>query len=90
MRLIDADELKKAIDQLFEGGGFDSGLVMNTIEKAPTVGYPQGEWLDVICENGGFYHGTCSICKVRNDIPPVAFAHFCPNCGAHMGGNNNE
>lgn len=44
----------------------------------------QGEWLDVICENGGFYHGTCSICKVRNDIPPVAFAHFCPNCGADM------
>lgn len=52
---------------------------------------PRGEWEDVICEKGGFYHATCSNCKIRNDIPPVDFAHFCPNCGADMrGGSENE
>lgn len=47
----------------------------------------KGEWLGVVCESGGFYHGTCSICKVRNDIPAIPNAHFCPNCGADMRGN---
>ena len=37
MRLIDADALKKALDELFENGGYDSGLVMNLIDNAPTV-----------------------------------------------------
>lgn len=35
--LISRSELKKAIDKLFESGGYDSGLVMNAIDNAPTV-----------------------------------------------------
>lgn len=37
VRLIDAEALKKKLDELFESGGYDSGLVMNTIDNAPTV-----------------------------------------------------
>lgn len=35
--LISREALKKALDELFESGGYDSGLVMNTIDNAPTV-----------------------------------------------------
>lgn len=35
--LISRSELKKALDELFESGGYDSGLVMNTINDAPKV-----------------------------------------------------
>ena len=35
--LISRSELKKAIGELFDNGGYDSGLVMNTIDNAPTV-----------------------------------------------------
>lgn len=42
--LISRSELKKVMDKLFESGGYDSGLVMNTIDNAPTVdkGYDFG------------------------------------------------
>lgn len=42
---------------------------------------------------------VCSLCKVRNanlmgaaNISPYRFSgsRYCPNCGAGMGGNNNE
>ncbi len=35
--LISREALKKALNELFESGGYDSGLVMNTIDHAPTV-----------------------------------------------------
>lgn len=35
--LISREALKKALDELFESGGYDSGLVMNTIDTAPTI-----------------------------------------------------
>lgn len=38
--LISRENLKKAIDKLFESGGYDSGLVMDMIDNAPTVEYP--------------------------------------------------
>ena len=47
--LIGREDLKKALDELFKSGGYDSGLVMNIIDNAPTVplpdfkaGYKQG------------------------------------------------
>ena len=76
MKLIDLDAKEPYL--------LDGRYFVSIPNNAPTVEQPQGEWLDVVCENGGFYHGTCSNCKIRNDIPPVAIAHFCPNCGAKM------
>lgn len=55
-----------------------------TIDNAPTVERPQGEWLhpyvtDIACE--------CSICHVQ--MPTYRF-NFCPNCGAEMGKEANN
>ena len=52
MKRIDADELKKAIDELFESGGYDSGLVMNTIDNAPTVEITEEQAIDKLHETG--------------------------------------
>lgn len=35
--LISREAMKEAIALLFEHGGYDSGLVMNTIENVPSV-----------------------------------------------------
>lgn len=30
------------------------------------------------------FSGRCHACGVRNDIPPVERAYYCPCCGAKM------
>ena len=43
-----------------------------------------GYWRDVFQDGPCSWSGVCSVCDVRNDIPPLPLAHFCPNCGAQM------
>ena len=95
-RLIDADELLKAIA--------NSGLIWETnecldvietlavkkiVDDAPTLEErPKGKWY-YNYQNG--WH--CSICnKSVKDMPTVmgkADFNFCPNCGANMKGEEN-
>ena len=45
---------------------------------------PRAHWEDVVQDGPCRWSGKCSACKVRNDIPPVMLAHYCPHCGAKM------
>ena len=60
---------------------------ISRIENLPAVEIHkevQGEWIDVFQDGLCSWSGKCSVCGVRNDIPPLILAHFCPNCGARM------
>ena len=47
-----------------------------------------GRWEDVFQDGPCSWSGKCSRCRVRNDIPPLLLAHYCPNCGARMDKEN--
>lgn len=76
MRLIDADELKKAIAPNREIGSNAVCDVLDIIDNAPTVeGSPPGYWSilwDVYC--------VCSVCQGKQ----IKFSDYCPDCGARM------
>ena len=87
--LISRSKLKEALHNEI-GKHALSIAIDRIIDNTPTIEErPQGEWLDVVCEHGCFFHGTCSVCKIRNDIPPLGMANFCPNCGADMRGDKD-
>lgn len=75
MRIIDADALKEAINNLYEYAELDD--VIQTIDNAPTVeSRPQGYWIEGTL---GYY---CSECESYDRF---YFEHsFCPCCGADM------
>lgn len=95
MRPVDADKLVeeyKRLLQRFEEMGDDSAAtaielcrhkaecVAPTLEVAPII---HAHWINV-WQDGLTYRGTCSHCRVSNDIPHPWAAHYCPNCGAKM------
>ena len=86
-RLIDANELKKDFNLNF-GGVSHAVVETEIIDRQPTIDpeslRPRAHWEDVFQDGPCRWFGKCSACKVRNDIPPVMLAHYCPNCGAKM------
>ena len=60
------------------------------IDAAPTIDpeslRPRSYWEDVYQTGPCSFSGRCHACGVRNDIPPVEQAYYCPNCGAKMEG----
>lgn len=93
---VDRRRLKEAISadcqhlSVFDTNLYE--LVMLDIDEIPTADVRenvQGYWDDVFQDGPCSWSGRCSVCGVRNDIPPLILAHFCPNCGAQMGGNKN-
>ena len=86
-RLIDANELKKDFNLNF-GGVSHAVAATEIIDRQPTIDpeslRPRAHWEDVFQDGPCGWSGKCSACKVRNDIPPVMLAHYCPNCGAKM------
>lgn len=46
---------------------------------------PVGQWLSPYSVDVA---NECSICHIQLPIVKEIF-HYCPNCGAYMGGNNN-
>ena len=91
MRLIDADELTRRIEQSYLTEG-EKRLFSVKVRHMPTVAErPQGEWIypeKTDKEKG--YGGYCSNCKC--DMPifvedwkqKYCETKFCPNCGADM------
>lgn len=94
-RLIDADCMK---EELLWGNVFLPAIQTNTlvdlIDNQPTIDpeslRPRAHWEDVFQDGPCRWSGKCSACKVRNDIPPVRLAHYCPYCGAKMETEKNE
>ena len=90
MRLIDADELKKAIDKYCEDyQGFDG--VIDIIDNAPTVEErPQGEWIIIKSPLSNETIVKCNKCGeefIGNDVEDY---NYCPICGADMRKENKE
>lgn len=99
MRLIDADALKKHIDEVFckpcshKGAMCDACYMddaLYQIECAPSVDAApvrHGRWAH---HKGGYSdHYECTVCG--EGIVLTARFRYCPNCGAKMdGGDDNE
>lgn len=89
-RLIDANALKKEVGSTFHGaiGLTVTGAVHEIIDRQPTIDpeslRPRSYWEDVYQTGPCSFSGRCHACGVRNDIPPVEQAYYCPNCGAKM------
>ena len=85
MRLIDAN----AIEYYFDEQGFEIAYKVD-IDDLPTIDpeslRPRSYWEDVYQTGPCSFSGRCHACGVRNDIPPVEQAYYCPNCGAKMEG----
>lgn len=98
MRPIDADALKDKLQQhhdfyVMAWGGFGKmpigekkrvDEITNCIAEvvnAPTIGPKRGAWI----EDGGIE--KCNQCGERKEFPHW---NFCPNCGTHMKGADDE
>jgi hypothetical protein len=97
MRLIDAEELEKAMyHEAFEKDSdmqkWDSGcwirykMFENAIKAAPTIdAAPRIKARWEICSDG--YYPYCSNCKCEPKNRTMT--KFCPNCGADMRGESD-
>ena len=95
MRLIDADELVRNIDELSKDAGFYRPIYewfSRRIKDAPTIDavpVVHGRWEEKFFTNDR--QRVCSVCHctVRQpsyDKGETALFKYCPNCGARMDG----
>jgi len=88
--LISREALKKAIDELFDNGGYDSGLVINTIDNAPTVDITEEQAIDKLHETGWLPRHDKEMTERPQgewDYERVAFYGVCSNCGVAVTSN---
>ena len=84
------NEISKDItNDIYQGSESDGiAACLEKIRGTPTIDHeslrPRAHWEDVVQDGPCRWSGKCSACKVRNDIPPVMLAHYCPYCGAKM------
>lgn len=95
MRLIDADALKKEVDNFqncYNGWSdtYDKAYIIEAIEEAPTIEPKRSEWLEWIdCEGEVFW--KCSACGQASEASVAGILYkFCPFCGADMRGKDDE
>ena len=97
MRLIDADALKKEIDEWLDSVGEATiaknrayyGELMGCIKDTPTVEKPRGEWINHLdlTEDYCGESKQCSLCGYKDyNTRRFLWHKFCPNCGADMRG----
>ena len=100
--LISRKELKRSMEILFKLGGYDSGLVMNTIDNVPSVEYTFEEaFQKTVCENRLYCPArpkgewivdkrtrevVCSYCGQSRRDTRTIHIYFCNHCGADMRG----
>lgn len=84
MRLIDADELKKALNTELKGYLQYLPIAFNDlIDNAPTVEErPHGKWITNYVSQFFNPGRSCSLCNKTVEFSE----NFCPNCGADMRG----
>lgn len=98
MRLVDSDNLKRQIMDVYEyefptaSGTFDEFVtriipnVINNAEAVDALPVVRGEWINrgdyVTAAYGSLNVKQCSVCK--KDITIDDFDSYCPNCGAKM------
>ena len=86
MDLIKRSDAIKAIDDLphcYNGwsDAYDKAYIILTLEEVPKADRPQGEWIDI----GGY-----EVCRNCHEVKRFPHWNFCPNCGAHMKGADDD
>ena len=95
-RLIDADKLVKAVEDLpncYNGFSdtYDKACIIGVIDKQPTISPKRGKWIKLYAGNY-----KCSVCGDwwgNDDNEMAEDFNYCPNCGARMredGGEENQ
>ena len=82
-RLIDANEITYYTDEQ----GFECAYkvdIDNLLTIDPESLRTRSYWEGVYQTGPCSFSGRCHACGVRNDIPPVEQAYYCPCCGAKM------
>lgn len=96
MRLIDADELSRSIQNSADLGG-PLGRVVECVKLSalymiatePTAYPKKGKWIPCTEENDGATFTGCK-CSLCNYWKPMSIWNYCPNCGADMRGENDD
>ena len=95
MRLIDADYLKRMFDvacgtnrEVFNIADSVYNFAIKTIDDAPTVERPHGEWEKPFLHSDGRWYHKCTNCHVCSEVSILQdkYCNFCVNCGADMRG----
>lgn len=102
MRLIDIDELRhdfkvaEFCDKCVRANKWDCDKQMYSVrdicgllDDSEIVDVPQvvhAQWIE---EPDRYHHWHCSACGFVEGIVS-RFYHYCPNCGAKIGGENDE
>ena len=100
MRLIDADALKKEVDNFpncYNGWSdtYDKAYIIGAIEEQPSIDIEpkRGAWkpFDLTWGRSIWY---CTACEESTEVPCDIWTHkpiykYCPNCGADMRGDND-
>lgn len=95
MRLIDADELIKNLQEMADlewnqQVGSSKGIedAIDVIENFPTVeDRPTGKWESPFPVGDITYH-KCSNCHISTQL--ILITNYCPNCGARMEESDDE
>lgn len=87
MRLIDADALKKEVDNFpncYNGWSdtYDKAYIIGAIEEQPSIDIEpkRGEWIEQ--EDDYYHYWECSECGMGVGLDDIR--NYCPNCGADM------
>jgi len=89
MRLIDADEVIKAVNDLMMVDKTVMGFVLMNAPTVDAVPVVHGRWN---CSDDAYENAVCSVCGWDTVEPWVhikEWFEFCPHCGAKMDGNGD-
>lgn len=105
MRLIDADEMMKRLEEWDTNDSMDKALYNFTlcrINEQPTITpeRKKGKWIEKSVITKGeaekcieeWQSARCNKCGLYHTAPYMYYFsnyNFCPNCGADMGGEQN-
>lgn len=83
------DAIKEKMFRNLAGGFYGT---MQVLDELPSAERPMGKWINGY-STSGIYYKRCDQCFAVIDETFFAYdfdVNFCPNCGAYMGGKDNE
>jgi len=72
-------------------------MFQDAIKALPSADRPQGEWIEDPINKNNMYCSNCKVSYTKDFLRGMSLYHepkdmpnYCPNCGAHMKGADNE
>ncbi len=97
VKYINVDDIEKSIKEYFTPIDSNRPMtltveqVMEVVTNMPVADVQPviyGEWIDI--NNCGIKERKCSNCGKKDNPKTAIKGHYCWNCGAKMGGENND